>query len=183
MSLSRFLRCREIRRVATAALAGLSLAAAPIAHADFNDGVLALVSGQYEQALATFMPLAETNDDAWSQYFLGRMYANGQGVEQDFETAAKYYRKAAEKGIHDAQYRLGRLYAAGRGVPVDYEYAYGWYSVATHLGNPKAAGAREAAAQNLTPEQLVEAKKLSEQLIGEFGEPVEAHRATKRLTQ
>ena len=182
MTQNRTVRCRGMRRVAAAALAGIALATAPLAKADFNDGVLALVTGQYEEALAIFMPLAETSDDAWSQYFLGRMYANGQGVEQDFETAAKYFRKAAEKGIHDAQYRLGRLYAAGRGVPVDYEYAYGWYSVASHLGNPKAAGARETAAQNLTAEQLVEAKKLSEQLITEFGEPVEAHRATKRLT-
>jgi len=176
-------RFRFSRRAAMLLAGVLAFAASPALRADFNDGVLALVTGNYEEALATFVPLAETNDDAWAQYFLGRMYANGQGVEQDFETAAKWYRQAAEKGIHDAQYRLGRLYAAGRGVPVDYEYAYGWYSVATHLGNPKAPGAREAAERNLSEEQLVAAKKLSEQLIADFGEPVEAHRALKRISQ
>lgn len=145
------------------------------ARADFNDGVLALVSGNYETALNTFMPLAETNDDGWSQYFLGRMYANGQGVEQDYEAAAQWYRKAAEKGLHDAQYRLGRLYAAGQGVPVDNEYAYGWYSVAAHQENPKAIEALERARMNLSAEQIVEANKLAEQLIADFGEPLQKH--------
>lgn len=167
---------RALRMSASLALLlMLSVGVNERARADFNDGVLALVSGNYETALGTFMPLAETNDDAWSQYFLGRMYANGQGVEQDYEAAAKWYRKAAEKGLHDAQFRLGRLYAAGQGVPVDYEYAYGWYSVAAHQKNPKATEALERARQNLSAEQLVEAQKLAEQLIADFGEPLQKH--------
>lgn len=158
-----------------ALMLALSIGVAERARADFNDGVLALVSGNYETALSTFMPLAETNDDGWSQYFLGRMYANGQGVEQNYETAAKWFRKAAEKGLHDAQFRLGRLYAAGQGVPVDYEYAYGWYSVAAHQKNPKASEALERARENLSDEQLVEAEKLAQQLIADFGEPLQKH--------
>ncbi|NNL99272.1 MAG: sel1 repeat family protein, partial [Gammaproteobacteria bacterium] len=97
--------------------------------ADFNDGVYALLTGEYDTALQHLVPLAETSDHAYAQYFLGRMYDRGQGVEQDYNVAAKWYRKASEKGVADAQYRLGNLYTEGTGVPRDLEYAYGWYSV------------------------------------------------------
>ena len=139
------------------------------ARADFNDGVVALMSGNYDTALATFVPLAEASDHAYAQYFLGRMYAVGQGVEQDLETAAGWYRKAAEKGVGDAQYRLGTLYERGKGVPGDLEYAYGWYSVAAHVGNAKGADALKKVAAKLSDTERTEAKKLSRNLIEKYG--------------
>ena len=33
-----------------------------------------------------------------AQFFLGMMYANGEGVAKDFKEAVKWCRKAAEKG-------------------------------------------------------------------------------------
>ena len=41
---------------------------------------------------------------------LGRMYANGRGVEQDDEQAVFWYRKAAEQGHASAQFNLGWMY-------------------------------------------------------------------------
>ena len=139
------------------------------ARADFNDGVVALMSGNYDTALATFVPLAETSDHAYAQYFLGRMYAVGQGVEQNLGTAAGWYRKAAEKGVADASYRLGALYEHGKGVPSDMEYAYGWYSVAAHVGNAKGADALKKVAAKLSETEQTEAKKLSRNLIKKYG--------------
>lgn len=140
-----------------------------IAHADFNDGVAALMMGDYDKALQTFMPLAETSDHALAQYFLARMYVAGQGVEKDPKIAAGWYRKAAEKGIGDAQYRLGEMYEKGDGVPGDMEYAYGWYSVAAHLGNPKGVAAATQTRARLSDEEKVEGDKLSRDLIQKFG--------------
>lgn len=137
--------------------------------ADFNDGVVALMMGDFDKALETFVPLAETSNHAYSQYFLGRMYADGRGVEKDPETAAKWFRKAAEKGVQDAQYRLGGMYERGEGVPQDMEYAYGWYSVSAHIGNPKADQALEAAAARLSAEELSAAESLSRDLIAKYG--------------
>jgi TPR repeat protein len=34
------------------------------------------------------------------------MYANGQGVPQDYGEAIRWYRKAAEQGFADAQFNL-----------------------------------------------------------------------------
>lgn len=139
------------------------------ADADFNDGIVALMTGHYAQALDTFVPLAETSDHAYAQYFLARMYAAGQGVDQDFEIAARWYRKAAEKGVGDAQYRLGHLYETGEGVPGDMEFAFGWYSVAAHLGNAKGVEALKTATTKLSNEELLHAKKLARELIDKYG--------------
>jgi TPR repeat protein len=137
--------------------------------ADFNDGVVAHLMGQYEEALQTLLPLAETSDHPYAQYYLGVMYANGQGVEQDFDEAAKWYGKAAKQGVPQAQFRLGELYTKGQGVPQDFEYACAWFTVATHLGHAQASKALENTSQRLSPEELAEAKKLGTEFIQQYG--------------
>jgi TPR repeat protein len=149
------------------------------ARADFNDGVVALMSGDYEKALSIFVPLAETADHAYAQYFVGRMYAAGQGVEKNIETAAKWYRKASELGVADAQYRLGNLYRSGDGVPRDMESAYSWYTVAAHLGNAKAIAAVEQSSEMLSPSELKEAQVLSSELIEKYGKTPKATARTQ----
>ena len=47
-------------------------------------------------------PRAEEGD-AFSQYFLGDMYADGDGVPQDYAEAVRWFRLAAEQGNVDAQ--------------------------------------------------------------------------------
>lgn len=140
-----------------------------VTHADFDAGVLALTTGNYDQALQSLMPLAETADHAYAQYFLGRMFAAGQGVDQNTEVAAKWYRKAAEQGVADAQYRLGDLYRNGDGVPKDMEYAYAWFSVAAQLGNAKGTTAFAESTQQLSADELKQATKLSQNLIEKYG--------------
>ncbi|HMM76774.1 MAG TPA: tetratricopeptide repeat protein [Gammaproteobacteria bacterium] len=163
-SIKRLFR-RASRGLLAVVLAGVLLPA----QADFNDGVLALMMGDNDKALKTFVPLAETSDHAYAQYFLGRMYAEGRGVEVDKEAAAKWFRKAAEKGVQDAQFRLGGCYERGEGVPKDMEYAYGWYSVSAHIGNPKAAAAMKAAEAKLSPEEKESATELSQEMIQKYG--------------
>jgi len=152
-------------------VAVVALVAGLGARAEFNDGVAALVAGDFDKALQTFVPLAETSDHAYAQYFLARMYADGRGVEKNPEEAAKWFRKAAEKGIQDAQFRLGGLYERGEGVPQDLEYAYGWYRVSAHIGNPKAQAAIDSASEKLGPDELAEAQALAQDLIAKYGKP------------
>lgn len=164
------LRGKAVIRTLRPLLLSLGLAFSAVVHADFNDGVVAFAAGNYEKALQTFIPLAETSDHALAQYFLARMYADGRGVERNADEAAKWYRKAAEKGVKEAQYRLGALYERGEGVPRDLEYAFGWYSVASHLGLAKATAARDAARGNLQGEALTAATALAEDLIAKYGQ-------------
>ena len=51
--------------------------------------------------------------DAESQKNLGDCYFNGDGVEQSFEEAVKWYEKAAEQGLAEAQINLAEAYFFG----------------------------------------------------------------------
>jgi len=87
--------------------------------------------------LPSLLKLAEKGD-ALAQFNLGSMYDNGEGVEQDFKEAVKWYRKAAEQGHANAQTYLGVMYATGRGVENDEEEAIKWLRKAAEQGNKPA---------------------------------------------
>jgi TPR repeat protein len=72
--------------------------------------------------------------DAASQLALARVYEKGQGLPQNDELAAKWYRAAAEQGNAEAQSGLGLFCRLGRGVPVDKDEAVQWYRKAAKQG-------------------------------------------------
>jgi len=73
--------------------------------------------------------------DADAQKNLGKIYAKGDVVKQDYSQAAKWYRQAADRGHAGAQAALGELYEAGQGVPHDDAEAAKWYRQAAEQGN------------------------------------------------
>ena len=73
-----------------------------------------------------------------AQNNLGTMYANGEGVPQDYKEAMKWYRLAAEQGDAFAQYALGDMYANGQGVSQDEGEAMKWFRMAAEQGNANA---------------------------------------------
>ena len=77
---------------------------------------------------------AADKGEAWAQYNLGNMYANGEGVPEDDATAVKWYTKSAEQGYADAQLNLGFMYDNGYGVPEDDATAVQWYTKAAEQG-------------------------------------------------
>ncbi|HEV8522926.1 MAG TPA: SEL1-like repeat protein [Terriglobales bacterium] len=76
--------------------------------------------------------------DAKAQVALGRAYENGDGVPQNDNLAAVWYRKAAEQGDAEAQNAVGILYRLGRGGPKDHDEAVRWYRRAAKQGNANA---------------------------------------------
>jgi hypothetical protein len=72
--------------------------------------------------------------DAYAQFNLGAMYANGQGVPEDYVAAVRWYRLAAEQGYAQAQLYLGMMYANGEGVPEDDAEAVRWFRLAAEQG-------------------------------------------------
>jgi len=83
------------------------------------------------------LPLAEKGETE-VQFFLGQMYRRGKGVPQDYQLAAKWYKRSAEQGHAGAQNNLGVMYAKGNSVPQDYQEAVKWYKKAAEQGNTKA---------------------------------------------
>ncbi|MHB0774699.1 tetratricopeptide repeat protein [Halomonas sp. WWR20] len=117
--------------------------------------------GEYERALELVQPMAERGD-AHAQYSLGRMYARGQGLAQDYPEAARWYRKAAEQGLTEAQYALGSLYANGEGLPRDPVKALRWMIQAAEAGDAQAKAARESLEQEMSRTQVQEAQRLAQ---------------------
>ncbi|HTQ33469.1 MAG TPA: tetratricopeptide repeat protein, partial [Stellaceae bacterium] len=86
---------------------------------------------------AYFQQGAQTGD-AESQLQLAILYAKGEGVGQDYPTAATWFRAAADQGLARAQYDMGVLTERGRGVKVDLAEAATWYLKAARAGYPLA---------------------------------------------
>ena len=103
--------------------------------------------------------------NARSQCALGLLYDNGWGVPQDYAKAKQWYEQAAAQGNARAQVALGALYAKGQGVSKDDVRAYMWYNLAAaHLTGAKfAAVDRDKVAHQMTPTQVAEAHRLSQQ--------------------
>ena len=76
--------------------------------------------------------------NAIDQYNLGLMYANGEGVKQDYFKAVEWIQKAAEQGNAEAQNKLGFMYEKGQGVEQDYIKAVEWYQRAAEQGHAEA---------------------------------------------
>ena len=104
---------------------------------------------------------------AWAQHNLGVLYDNGRGVPQDYVKARGWYEKAAAQGNAWAQHNLGVLYDNGRGVAQDSVKAFMWLDLAaaqlTSNGKKLAVDNRDDAARRMTPAQIAEAQRLSQQ--------------------
>ena len=70
-----------------------------------------------------------------AQYYLGVLYALGDGVPKDDAEALKWWRLAAEQGNDEAQGILGAAYNEGKLVRKDEAAAVKWYRLAAEQGN------------------------------------------------
>ena len=83
--------------------------------------------------LETIKKAAEQGD-VKAQFYLGFMYAQGDGVPEDDAEAVRWYQMAAEQGFVNAQYNLGIMYDQGDGVPEDDAEAVRWFQMAAEQG-------------------------------------------------
>ncbi|WP_319498762.1 tetratricopeptide repeat protein [uncultured Cohaesibacter sp.] len=103
-------------------------------------GLIMAEQGNDAAAAEWFKKAAEAGDIT-SQYYLGRAYQTGKGVEQDFAAALLWYEKSASRGdiiASDGMVGLASLYENGQGVPTDVAKAKTLYQKAATLGNETA---------------------------------------------
>jgi TPR repeat protein len=62
------------------------------------------------------------------------MHEYGEGVDQNLELAASWYRKAAKQGNPRGEFNLGVMYHHGKGVEQNLEVAVSWYSKSAAQG-------------------------------------------------
>ncbi|MDA8019049.1 MAG: caspase family protein [Thermoanaerobaculia bacterium] len=80
----------------------------------------------YATALEVWLPKAK-GGDAEAQFYVGQIFERGLGTTADYESAALWYRRAAEQDHTPSQVALGYLYEQGLGVAADEEEALRWY--------------------------------------------------------
>ncbi|MCH9696270.1 MAG: sel1 repeat family protein [Gammaproteobacteria bacterium] len=125
---------------------------------DFETGLSAYNSADYETALNEWQPLADAGD-ADGQFGLGQMYGNGFGVMMDDAAAIHWYGLAAGQGHAKAQYNLAIMHQNGWGVPQSDAEAVKLYT--------------QAAEQGVTEAMLALGRFLSMDFAPEY-DPVEA---------
>ena len=90
---------------------------------DFNDGLIAIKNGNYEQAIKIFRFAAEKGDKH-AQHCLGILLHKGLGVKKNHEEAFKWLQLAAKQGLSQANFDLGILVYQKKGVPENYQDKY-----------------------------------------------------------
>ena len=68
-------------------------------------------------------------EDPKVQLSLGIIYFLGQGVEQDFNEAFKWFKLSAEQAYAPAQVMLGTMYEKGYGVEINHNEALKWFKL------------------------------------------------------
>lgn len=110
-----------------AASAGCATLEAPAT--TYEAGLAAYERGDHDGAYDIWRSLS-TAGDARASYRLGDLFDYGTGVDQDYELAALYYRRAAERGHADAQFQLAGRYNDGLGVRKNRLKSLTWYMIA-----------------------------------------------------
>ena len=103
-------------------LLSATLALAQMPEKTWQEALLAIQQGNYEQAVRLLRPWAERGD-AEAQAFLNWVYSYGQGIAQNYAQMRERWEKAATQGDAKAQYNLGWMYKSGRGGVQDYAKA------------------------------------------------------------
>ena len=98
-----------------------------------------------------------------AQYQLGISYSQGKGVSIDKAEALGWFLKAAEQGHSDALFKLAKIYELGSDIEQNFVLAQTFYNLSEVAGNKNASTSKEMLRKKLTKDQLLEAKKLSEE--------------------
>lgn len=100
------------------------------------------------------------NGNRIAMHDLALYYAEGRGdVNVDIKTAAKWFEKAAQRGVVDSQYNLGVLFESGQGLPKDFTQAYVWYGIAANQGDQYAQKQLETLKGNMAVGDVAKAEK------------------------
>jgi hypothetical protein len=103
--------------------------------------------------------------DPVAEFALGRHYATGDGVSQDYSQASRWFTLAAEQGHVLAQETLGAYYWAGRGVPQDLVKAYFWSVLAQAGGDESSKYRVSILASRMTRSQVLAAQQEANQWL------------------
>ena len=118
------MRCsrKPNKRVTLVLMLAMALHPGPAVFADYETGLIAAISGDYEKALEEWETLANLGDSA-AQNGLGWLYYRGYAVPKDYKIAFELFARSANQGFAKGQANLGLMYRDGHGVTQNYKTA------------------------------------------------------------
>lgn len=90
-------------------------------------------AGQYDVAVGYYLKAAEFNE-VEAMFDLGYALYHGEGIIQNYPSAAMWFKRAANMGYPKAAYNLAFCYMNGQGVPCDYDKALKWLLFSANKG-------------------------------------------------
>lgn len=101
---------------------------------EYKLGVSQLDSGDYKNALKTFLPLAIYGDKR-AQYQMGKIYYYDRpGIDKNYDVSFQWFKKSANQNLPEALHNLGVMYKKGQGVKPDKDMANFCYTKAAKQG-------------------------------------------------
>ncbi len=131
----------------------------PDAELELAYELVSLAAEDGDEAARTWVLTRAEAGEPYLFYRLGRIYADGLGLEPDLERAAGYLKKAADGKIGAAQEQLSGLLTSGTGVEQDYIEAHKWANIAAANGSETGVEQRDILANLMTAEQIAAAQK------------------------
>lgn len=104
------------------------------ADADFRKGGELYAKRNHAEAMRWYRKAADAGH-VQAQVQVGNMYAEGEGVAQDYAQALRWFRMAAEKGNAEAENDVGMFHLMGMGVKQDPAEGARWLRKAAGHGN------------------------------------------------
>ncbi len=96
------------------------------------------VNKNYETAFNLFIKLSEQHTKTkWcilAQFYIGKCYKEGYGIDQDINEAIHWYEQSARQGYQSAQYNLAIIYKNRK----DRDKAIYWYKKSAEQGDREA---------------------------------------------
>lgn len=129
-------KCRQDFAACLLGLLLLSMSSFALAN-NLEQGMSAYEAGDATTAAALLKSEAEQGVRE-AQLALGYLYYVGQGVDQNFALAARWFNSAAESGEAAAMYNLAWLYETGEGVVANSAKRASWLKQAADAGYPLA---------------------------------------------
>ncbi|MBU2880507.1 sel1 repeat family protein [Psychrosphaera sp. B3R10] len=101
---------------------------------DFDQGLIAYNDKNYRRALVEWLPLAK-EEDPRAEYYIGLMFMNGLGVEENYDQGILWLKLAANRDYVDAQFELGRAYVSGVKIEQNLDQGIRWLLSAAKKGH------------------------------------------------
>ncbi|MBU0720886.1 SEL1-like repeat protein [bacterium] len=71
---------------------------------------------KFKEAFDALFDAAAYENDPEAQYYIGRMYRDGDGVEKNIDTAIKWWTKARRNGHRDAAFQMSEIQISTKNI-------------------------------------------------------------------